>query len=115
MTFAQFEPTRHVEDFHLAGFAYYDGLDVVEELKLGTSLDLLAEPTNPYDSEAVLILYRGKKLGYIPKHKNSLISRMLFYGHGDILEARVQMIDLTEHPDRQLRVVVKFKDNRPTA
>ncbi|HFU3730027.1 TPA: HIRAN domain-containing protein [Streptococcus suis] len=112
MTFAHFEPTRHVEDFHLAGFAYYDGLDVVEQLKLGISLDLLAEPTNPYDSEAVVILYQGKKLGYIPKHKNSLISRMLFYGHGDILEARVQMIDLTEHPERQLRVVVKFKDNR---
>ncbi|MGV2999995.1 restriction endonuclease [Streptococcus suis] len=115
MTFANFEPTRHVEDFHLAGFAYYDGLDVIDELKLGTSLQMLAEPTNPYDSEAVVILYQGKKLGYIPKHKNSLISRMLFYGHGDILEARVQMIDLTEHPDRQLRVVVKFKDNRPTA
>lgn len=112
MTFAHFEPTRHIEDFHLAGFAYYDGLDVVEQLKLGTLLDLLAEPTNPYDSEAVVILYQGKKLGYIPKHKNSLISRMLFYGHGDILEARVQMIDLTEHPERQLRVVVKFKDNR---
>ncbi|HFI2472524.1 HIRAN domain-containing protein [Streptococcus sp. 32226D021BW] len=112
MTFANFEPTRHVEDFHLAGFAYYDGLDVIDELKLGTSLEMLAEPTNPYDSEAVVILYQGKKLGYIPKHKNSLISRMLFYGHGDILEARVQMIDLTEHPERQLRVVVKFKDNR---
>lgn len=112
MTFANFEPTRHIEDFHLAGFAYYDGLDVIEELKLGTSLEMLAEPTNPYDSEAVVILYQGKKLGYIPKHKNSLISRLLFYGHGDILEARVQMIDLTEHPERQLRVVVKFKDNR---
>ncbi len=84
----------------------------LKELKLGASLEMLAEPTNPYDSEAVVILYQGKKLGYIPKHKNSLISRMLFYGHGDILEARVQMIDLTEHPERQLRVVVKFKDNR---
>ncbi|HFH9837235.1 TPA: HIRAN domain-containing protein [Streptococcus suis] len=112
MTFANFEPTRHIEDFHLAGFAYYDGLDVIEELKLGTSLEMLAEPTNPYDSEAVVILYQGKKLGYIPKHKNSLISRLLFYGHGDILEARVQMIDLAEHPEQQLRVVVKFKDNR---
>lgn len=26
MTFTSFEPTRNVQDFHLAAFAYYDGL-----------------------------------------------------------------------------------------
>lgn len=75
-------------------------------------VDFIAEPTNPYDSEAVAIFYQGKKLGYIPKDRNTLISRMMFYGHSDILEARVQMVDLTVHPERQLRVVVKFKDKR---
>lgn len=112
MTFTGYEPSRNVEDFHLAAFAYYDGLEVVDQLKPGTYLDLLAEPTNPYDSEAVAIFYQGKKLGYIPKDRNTLISRMMFYGHSDILEARVQMVDLTVHPERQLRVVVKFKDQR---
>lgn len=112
MTFASFEPSRHIADFHLAGFAYYDGLDVIDELTTGTTVDLLAEPTNPYDYEAVAIFYKDKKLGYIPKDKNSLISRMLFYGHGDLLEARIQMVDLTVHPERQLRVGVKLKDNR---
>lgn len=112
MTFANYEPSRNVEDFHLAAFAYYDGLDVLDQLQPGTAVDLMAEPTNPYDSEAVAIFYQGKKLGYIPKDRNTLISRMLFYGHGDILEARIQMVDLTVHPERQLRVVVKFKDKR---
>ncbi|MFA9492552.1 HIRAN domain-containing protein [Streptococcus sp. E17BB] len=112
MSFAQFEPSRNVEDFHLSGFAYYDGLDVVGELTPGTLVELRAEPTNPYDYEAVAIFYQGKKLGYIPKDRNTLISRMMFYGHGEILEARIQMVDLTVHPERQLRVVVKFKDNR---
>lgn len=112
MTFTGYEPSCNVEDFHLAAFAYYDGLEVVNQLKPGTFLDLLAEPTNPYDSEAVAIFYQGKKLGYIPKDRNTLISRMMFYGHSDILEARVQMVDLTVHPERQLRVVVKFKDKR---
>ncbi|MET3558775.1 hypothetical protein ABID29_001903 [Streptococcus rupicaprae] len=112
MTFTSYEPSRNVEDFHLAAFNYYDGLEVVDQLKPGTYVDLLAEPTNPYDSEAVAIFYQGKKLGYIPKDRNTLISRMLYYGHGDILEARVQMVDLTVHPERQLRVVVKFKDSR---
>nr|WP_246201217.1 HIRAN domain-containing protein [Streptococcus ovuberis] len=81
-------------------------------MKIVTYLDLVAELTNPYDSETVALFYKGKKLGYIPKDRNTLISRMLFYGHSSILEARVQMVDLTVHPERQLRVVVKFKDNR---
>lgn len=27
----RYEPSRHLMDFHVAGFAYYDGLDVIED------------------------------------------------------------------------------------
>ena len=27
-----YERSRHFMDFHVAGFAYYDGLDVIDEL-----------------------------------------------------------------------------------
>ena len=70
------------------------------------------EPSNPHDSEAVAIFYQGTKLGYIPSDKNSLISRLIYFGHGDILEARIQMSNTENHPDRQFLVVVKLKDNR---
>lgn len=30
MTYTTFEPTRNVQHFHLAAFAYYDGLDVID-------------------------------------------------------------------------------------
>lgn len=75
MTFTSFEPTRNVQDFHLAAFAYYDGLDVIDQLKPGTPVQLVGEPSNPHDSEAVAIFYQGTKLGYIPSDKNSLISQ----------------------------------------
>lgn len=107
-----YEPSRHIDDFHLAGFAYYDGLDVIGELTLGQSVDLVKEDGNPYDEQAVAIYYQGKKLGYIPSSHNSMISTLLYYGHGDIFEARIQMVDLDTHPERQLRVVVKVKDCR---
>ncbi|HEL2683970.1 HIRAN domain-containing protein [Streptococcus suis] len=112
MIFTSFEPTRNVQDFHLAAFAYYDGLDVIDQLKPGTPVQLVGEPSNPHDSEAVAIFYQGTKLGYIPSDKNSLISRLIYFGHGDILEARIQMSNTENHPDRQFRVVVKLKDNR---
>ncbi len=30
MTYTSFETTRIVQHFHLAAFAYYDGLDVID-------------------------------------------------------------------------------------
>lgn len=110
-----YEPSRHIDDFHLAGFAYYDGLDVIEELKLGQNVELVKEQNNPYDEKAVAIYYKDKKLGYIPESHNSIISTLLYYGHGDIFEARIQAANMDQHPERQLRVVVKVKDNRQKA
>lgn len=112
MQFTNFEPTRNVEDFHLAAFAYYDGLEVIDRLKPGTTVELLGEPSNPHDPEAVAIFFEGKKLGYVPMNKNSLISRLIYFGHGEILEAKIQMSNTENHPDRQFRVVVKLKDKR---
>ena len=108
----KYEPPRHIVDFHVAGFAYYDGLDVINELSLGQAVTLVVETDNPYDNEAVAIYYKDKKLGYVPKEKNSFLSTLLYYGYGDILEARIQYVNVENHPERQFRVVVKIKDNR---
>lgn len=62
----KYEPTRHIVDFHVAGFAYYDGLDVINELSLGQTVTLVVETDNPYDNEAVVVYYKDKKLGYVP-------------------------------------------------
>nr|WP_072513970.1 HIRAN domain-containing protein [Ndongobacter massiliensis] len=108
----RYEPSRYLDDFHLAGFAYYDGLEIIDELKLGREVRLVKELGNPYDEKAVAIYYGDKKLGYIPASHNSMISTLLYYGHGDIFEAKIQMLNTENHPERQLRVVVKVRDNR---
>lgn len=108
----RFEPSRHLMDFHIAGFAYYDGLDVIDELKLGTQVELVSEPNNPADVNAVAIYYKDTKLGYVPNYKNEMLSTLVYFGHAEILEAKIQMFKLDSHPERQFRVVVKVKDNR---
>lgn len=110
--FKKYEPSRHFDDFHLAGFAYYDGLDVVDELRLGQKVELVRELDNPFDRDAVAIYYKDKKLGYIPAAHNQQISTLLYYGHGGIFEARIQMVNIETHPERQFRIMVKVKDNR---
>lgn len=109
---SEYEPSRNIMDFHLAGFAYYDGLDVIEELKLGQEVHLVKEINNPYDNEAVAIYYKNRKIGYVPKEKNSFFSTLIYYGYGEIFEAKIQYVNMENHPDRQFRVVVRVKDNR---
>lgn len=115
MTINHFEPSRHLADFHLAGFTYYDGLSVIDELTLGQTVTLKAEPDNPHDGDAVVIFYKNAKLGYVPEAKNALLSRLLYFGYGEFLEAKIQLVDTTNHPERQFRVVVSLKDRRKSS
>jgi len=102
-------PSRHFADFHLAGFAYWDGVEVFNDLKVGSRLELRPESDNPYDPEAVAIFYENKKLGYIPRASNAQISQLLHFDN-NIFEAFICQIDLDKHPERQIRVVVKLID-----
>lgn len=112
ITKKSYEPSRHVMDFHLAGFAYYDGIEIINELVLGTLVDLVGEPDNPYDPEAVAIYYKNRKIGYVPRDKNGLMSKLLYFGHHDLFDARVQLVNKEQHIDRQIRIVIRIKDKR---
>lgn len=112
MSMIHFEPSSFLTDFHVAGFAYYDGLDVIDELKLVQKVDLAYEANNPHNPEAIVILYKGKKLGYVLSAKNDFLFALIYFGYGDILQARIQMADTQTYPERQFRVVVTIKDNR---
>lgn len=106
----EYTPSRHIADFHLAGFAYYDGLDVIDRLVPGQPVQLVKEEHNPYDDLAVAIVLDGKKLGYVPRTHNWILATPLRFGHGDIYEARIQAVNMQAHPERQLRIVVKIVD-----
>jgi len=107
-----FERSRNLLDCHIAGFTYYDGLDVIDELKLGTSVTLKSEPDNPYDPNAVAIYFKETKLGYVPQAKNICISNLLYFGYGDIVDAKISQHQPEAHMENQFRVVIKLKDNR---
>jgi len=102
---------RHFTDFHIAGFNYYYGSDVFENLKIGTSLSLKAEPENRYDPEAVAIYYRDVKIGFVPASKNEMIRKFLNLGYTDLFEVKINQISPDSHPERQVRVVVRLKEH----
>lgn len=107
-----YEPSRLLVDFHIAGFAYYDGLAVIQKLTVGKTVQLVAEPDNPYDAQAVAIYYKDYKLGYVPKNHTDWLSKLLYFGYQDAFEAHIQTTNLENHPERQFRVAVQLKDHR---
>lgn len=79
----------------LAGFRHYDGPDFWRDLRPGDRLELVREPENPYDSGAIRVEWRGRKLGYVPQRDNAAIARQL--DHGIPLEARIAVLRLNRN------------------
>lgn len=66
----------------IVGTRYLGGSDeLVEDLVPGSRIVFLTEPENKYDANAVMALdSQGRKLGYIPRHENSIIGALLRAG-----------------------------------
>ncbi len=102
---------NYLSDFAIAGFQYYDGVDVFGKLKIGTEVELIPEPDNPHDGYAVAIYFKGKKLGFIPRTQNRLISKLLHFGYNPFI-VKVNRISPEEHPNHQVGVVVKIREKK---
>lgn len=76
-----------VQNAPLAGFVYYDGQAVWDQMKTGDRLTLVREPANAHDSQAIRLEWQGRMLGYVPKRDNSDLARQM--DHGARVEARI--------------------------
>ena len=94
--------------FNLAGFMYYDGVEVFNELKIGTELRFVPEPENRHDEYAVAIYLNDTKLGFVPRGENKIISKLLHIGH-DVFTVKINRLSPEEHPNNQVGVVVRVK------
>lgn len=67
--------------FYIAGFHYYTGPNILHAMKVGDKLNLLREPNNKYDSNAIAIKTGDNiKLGHVPKYMNSKIANEIDKG-----------------------------------
>ena len=89
-----------VQNSPLAGFRYHAAASVWRELRVGDALELARESDYPHDANAVVVLWRGHKLGYVPRRENTALAWGL--DRGTPLRARVSA--LAEHPNPARRV-----------
>lgn len=110
-----YEMSREFLSCHVAGFSHWYGMEVADKLRPGKRLRLVAEPDNPYDPQAVAVWCGKTKIGFVPATKNATLSQLLYFGYKGLFEVRVQSVDWTVHPERQVRIVIYLKDGRKKA
>lgn len=98
------ETTLVVQSSPLAGFRYHEAAEVLDELRVGDRLELGRERDNPHDANAVSVSWRGRKLGYVPRHENAALAWGL--DRGVSLAARISRLAPQAAPSRRLEFEV---------
>lgn len=100
-----FEPKR----FYIAGVQFHDMKRAIRHLSEGQSLQLVLEPTNKYDPNAVRIEHsehdESFMLGYAPKKLSSEIAAMIEMGKH--LECKIVELNPNEKPWNQCKVEIR--------
>ena len=93
---------------YIAGLQYYEVLEVWKKLEIGQIVQLIPEPLNRYDEHAVIVAFNDKKLGYLPRSQNKVVSQILQAGH-DAYEARIQSLYTQNPMYERIEICLKVK------
>ena len=93
-----------VQSSALAGFRYAEAAAVWPDLATGDALDLVREPDNPHDANAVRVECRGRKLGYVPRAENAALAWAM--DRGEPVRARVSRLAEHRNPRRRIEFEV---------
>lgn len=84
----------------LAGFRYYEAPMLATSLRPGETLDLVREPENPHDANAIRVEWRGRKLGYVPRRDNPALAWAM--DNGELVTARIAPNDKLRNNRRRI-------------
>ena len=93
---AHAEASIIVQQSPLAGFQFYDGKALWDEMKPGDRLVLVRERDNPHDANAVRVEWNGNRLGYIPRRENTDVARQM--DRGAPVKARIVKLTQARNP-----------------
>ncbi|HEY8856253.1 MAG TPA: HIRAN domain-containing protein [Rugosibacter sp.] len=93
-----------VQSSPLAGFRYYVGEALWDELHEGDALSLVREPDNSHDANAVRVEWQGQKLGYLPRTQNQAVAAAM--DKGERVDARIAKLRNERNPWHRLLVDV---------
>ncbi len=89
-------------EFYIAGYRYYDGETIAESLLEGKPVTFKREPHCIYDTKAVAIYAGRKKLGYVPRKDNTMISTLM--DQGVIIKGKIQKRNFDDQPRKRVKI-----------
>jgi hypothetical protein len=105
--FAAPEALMLVQNSPLAGFRYYQGTALWDDMKVGDRLQLVREADNPHDVNAIRIEWNGQPLGYLPRRENAAVARHM--DRGARVEARITQLKQSRNPWQRIAFDVLVK------
>lgn len=95
-----------IQSSPLAGSQFHALPDVVSQIRVGDALTLKRESDNPFDRNAIQVLWQGHLLGFVPRRENKAVARAM--DRGERLDARVVALRPDETPWRRLRFEISM-------
>jgi len=105
------KPMSNKWEFFIAGVQFHQAKTVINELEEGTELELIPDPENKYDPNAVEILYCSIEsnvptmLGFVPKKFSPEVAAFLEIAESPICV--ITALDPKAKPWEQIKVVIK--------
>lgn len=59
------------------GFQYYEGPKLIDQINQSGLLELVREPDNPYDKNAIALHFNKRKIGFVPAESNEVPARLM--------------------------------------
>ena len=94
--------------FFIAGVQHHELHEVIGDLAKGDELDLICEPDNKFDPNAVRIELDDTMLGYVPKKFSAEVNAALEIGRD--LECIITKLDPSAKPWEQCEVTINQID-----
>jgi len=93
-----------IETVPIAGFQYYKGESLWHELKINDTLSLIRETENKADENAIILKWKGEKLGYIPRLDNQTIAELM--DEGKTFDAKIIKLSKSKNPWSRVEVAL---------
>lgn len=93
-----------VQSSPLAGSQYHRLPAVAGRLRVGDELMLVRERENRFDQNAVLVVWQGEPLGYLPRRENQAVAAAL--DRGETVRASIERLRSSPDPWQRLRISV---------
>ena len=71
---------------HVAGVTFEGRQEIVRHVHIGDSVTLRPEPDNPHDANAVMVLWKGEHVGYVPRWLAAIVASKM---QGEDIEGTV--------------------------